>query len=111
MDTATALEALSALSQETRLATFRLLVRAGSAGLAAGEIAAALGVVQNTLSSHLAVLSRAGLVHRFREGRVIRYSADYAGMRALLTYLLEDCCAGDRKICGPLADTIRCLEA
>jgi len=103
-----ALSALAALSQGTRLDVFRLLVRAGPHGLAAGAVAARLGVVQNTLSSHLAVLVRAGLLSGRREGRVIYYNADYERMRSLLTYLVEDCCNGDAAICAPLIDAMAC---
>lgn len=103
-----ALAALTALSQATRLDVFRLLVRAGPEGLAAGEIASGLGVVQNTMSSHLAILTGAGLIRRQRHGRVIRYRADYERMRALLRFLLEDCCQGNPAICAPLLDAVAC---
>ncbi|MCY4641107.1 MAG: helix-turn-helix domain-containing protein [Gammaproteobacteria bacterium] len=96
-----AIDALSALSHKTRLDVFRLLVQEGPSGLAAGEIAKRLGALQNTMSAHLGVLSRAGLVRGVREGRVIRYCADYDAMRSLIHYLLEDCCAGDQVICYP----------
>jgi len=108
MDKAQALEALSALAHATRLDVFRLLVQSGPEGMPAGEIASRLGVVQNTLSTHLGALARAGLIRRDREGRVIRCRADYAGMQALLAYLLEDCCRGDQAICEPLFDVIKC---
>lgn len=101
MDQPAALDALSALSYETRLDVFRLLVQEGPSGLAAGEVAKRLGVLQNTMSAHLGVLSRAGLVQGIREGRVIRYCADYEAMRSLIRYLLEDCCAGDQVACYP----------
>ena len=96
-----AIDALSALSHKTRLDVFRLLVQEGPSGLAAGEIAKRLGALQNTMSAHLGILSRAGLVRGVREGRVIRYCADYDAMRSLIHYLLEDCCAGDQVICYP----------
>lgn len=108
MDNDQAVSALAALSQETRLEVFRLLVRAGPGGLPAGEISTALDVRQNTMSSHLGILSRGGLVKRHREGRVVRYSADFEGMRALLTFLMEDCCRGDAGICAPLLESINC---
>jgi len=95
-----AIDALSALAQETRLAIFRLLVREGPDGLAAGGIAERLGIPAPTLSFHLAQLSRAGLIAARREGRSILYAADYGGMNALLTYLTEDCCRGHPEICG-----------
>jgi DNA-binding transcriptional ArsR family regulator len=108
MDTSTAIGALGALAQDTRLDTFRRLVRAGSAGLPAGAIAEALGARQNTLSSHLNILVNSGLVKRVREGRSIRYRADYDQTRALLAFLLEDCCRGDTAVCAPLLDAIAC---
>ncbi|MEQ8858787.1 MAG: metalloregulator ArsR/SmtB family transcription factor [Pseudomonadales bacterium] len=101
-----AIAALSALSQDTRLSVFRMLVRAGPDGCAAGAIADALGVRQNTLSTHLGILLSGGLARRRRDGRTIYYSADFDGMRALLTYLLEDCCGGDRSICEPLLEFV-----
>ncbi len=102
MDRNDTLEALRALAQETRLEVFRLLLQAGSAGLAAGEIGRRLGVLQNTLSSHLAILSRAGLIGFEREGRVLRYRADFETTKGLLAYLLEDCCGGQPARCQPL---------
>lgn len=94
MNQAQAMTALSALGQETRLETFRLLVTACCRGLTAGEIGEKTGAVQNTLSTHLATLSQAGLITSKREGRSIRYFADLDGMRGLLGYLMDDCCAG-----------------
>lgn len=98
----TAVEALSALAHASRLAVFRLLVRAGAEGMAAGEIAREIGVLPNTLSSHLTILGQAGLVRSRREGRSIIYSADYARMRDLLGFLVADCCAGRPEICGAI---------
>ena len=92
MNAAAAIDALSALAQEHRLALFRLLVRAGEAGMAAGAIAERLGVPNSSLSFHLAQLSRAGLVRRERRHRSIIYRADYAAMNALVGYLMENCC-------------------
>ena len=108
MDKTTALDGLAALAHETRLDVFRLLVKAGPDGIAAGEIGEVLGVRQNTMSSHLGILTRAGLVTKSRDGRVIRYAANFAQMRGLLLYLLEDCCAGNAEICAPVAETARC---
>lgn len=102
MQTPVAVEALSALAHGHRLAVFRLLVRAGEEGLAAGDIAREIGVPPSTLSSHLTILGHAGLVQSRRDGRSVIYSADYAGMRALLAFLVADCCAGRDEICGPL---------
>jgi len=96
-----AIDALSALSNQTRLEVFRLLVKAGHSGLSAGEISDDLGVLQNTMSTHLSILSNARLVKRTREGRVIRYFAEFGEMRSLIHYLLEDCCSGEKVICQP----------
>lgn len=89
-----AVEALAALAQEHRLAVFRLLVQAGSDGLAAGDIAAQLGLPNSSLSFHLTQLTRAGLVLQQRRGRSIIYSSDYAAMNALVGFLMENCCRG-----------------
>jgi ArsR family transcriptional regulator len=103
METNNAVAALSALAHPGRLEIFRLLVRAGDPGMAAGEIARATGVLPNTLSTNLNILSGAGLVISRREGRSIIYTAAYDRMRELLAFLMEDCCAGNAAICGPLA--------
>jgi ArsR family transcriptional regulator, arsenate/arsenite/antimonite-responsive transcriptional repressor len=89
-----AIEALSALAQEHRLALFRLLVQAGERGMAAGAIADALGVPNSSLSFHLAQLNRAGLIRQERQHRSLIYRANYAAMNALVGYLMENCCAG-----------------
>ena len=98
-----AVDALSALAHGSRLAVFRLLVRAGPDGVAAGEIAREIGALPNTLSSHLTILGHAALIRSRREGRSILYSADYERMRELLGFLMEDCCAGRPEICAPFA--------
>jgi DNA-binding transcriptional ArsR family regulator len=103
MESTAAVKRLSALAQESRLAVFRLLVKAGPAGVAAGEIARALEVTPNTLSAQLTVLSNAGLVTSRRDGRSIIYAASYDGMSALLVYLMDDCCQGRPEVCAPLA--------
>ena len=92
MDGKRAVAALGALAQESRLAVFRLLVRRGPAGLAAGEISQRVGVPPTTLSFHLAQLSHAGLVTSRRDGRSILYAANYPGMQDLMGFLLENCC-------------------
>lgn len=97
-----AVEALSALAQEHRLALFRLLVQAGDDGLSAGAIAERLGVPNSSLSFHLAHLTRAGLIWQRRSGRSLIYTADYAAMNALVGYLVENCCAGAG--CGPASN-------
>jgi ArsR family transcriptional regulator len=100
MESTAALKRLSALSQEGRLAVFRLLVKAGPQGLAAGDIARAARVPANTLSAQLTILANAGLVTSRRDGRSIIYAADYAGMSSLLVFLMEDCCQGRPEVCG-----------
>ena len=102
MDEQHATGALAALAQPTRLAVFRLLVREGPAGLPAGEVAARLEVQPATLSFHLAQLERAGLLASRRQGRQILYAADFAAMRALVGFLLDDCCHGRPEICAGL---------
>ena len=108
MDTPSAINALGALAQETRLAVFRLLVRAGPEGASAGKIAEAVDAVPSTLSHHLALLERAGLLTSRRQGRMLIYAADYPGTRALLAFLTEDCCAGRPELCGGLATSELC---
>lgn len=93
MELKTAVAALAALAQDTRLAAYRLLVQAGPAGLAAGRIAEALAVSPATLSFHLKEMAYAGLIQSRQEGRWVIYSAHYAQMTALLAYLSENCCA------------------
>jgi ArsR family transcriptional regulator, arsenate/arsenite/antimonite-responsive transcriptional repressor len=102
MQLPTAVEALSALAHGHRLAVFRMLVRAGAEGVAAGEIAREIGVLPNTLSTHLTILGHAGLVLSRRNGRSVIYNADYEGMRDLLDFLVADCCAGRPEICASL---------
>jgi len=106
MESKLAVAALSALAHEGRLAVFRMLVKAGNDGVAAGEIARGLGVPANTLSANLNVLSRAGLIDSRREGRSIIYTAEYGRMAALLGFLMEDCCHGSAAICAPLANIV-----
>lgn len=108
MDKIKTLEALSALSQETRLDVFRLLVQAGPTGLPAGEIGERLGVRQNTMSANLSVLAHAGLIHGEREGRSIRYTADMEGLKGLLGFLMENCCGGAPELCQPVIARLTC---
>lgn len=108
MDKNRALTSLAALGQDTRLDVFRLLVKAGSEGMLAGEISTALNVRQNTMSANLSVLLHAGLVRNEREGRAIRYFADMTHMRGLLSFLLEDCCGGKPELCEPLLEELIC---
>jgi ArsR family transcriptional regulator len=101
-----ALSALAALGQPSRLAIFRLLIRREPNGLAAGAIAETIGCPHNTLSTHLAILARAGLVRGTRDGRSITYRADVEGMRALVGFLVTDCCEGHPELCD-LQDALR----
>jgi ArsR family transcriptional regulator, arsenate/arsenite/antimonite-responsive transcriptional repressor len=103
MESPLAVTALSALAHPARLEVFRLLVRAGPDGMAAGEIARATGSLANTLSANLNLLAGAGLVSSRRDGRSIVYAAAYDQMRELLAFLVEDCCGGKPEICAPLA--------
>ena len=95
-----ALSVLAALGQSTRLEVFRLLVRREPDGLSAGAVAEAIGCPQNTLSAHLAILARAGLVRGTRDGRSIIYRANVESMRALVEFLVNDCCDGHPELCG-----------
>jgi DNA-binding transcriptional ArsR family regulator len=100
MEQKQALSCLAALAHETRLAIFRLLVRQGPSGMAAGDVAQRLGVAAPTLSFHLKELERAGLIRATRRQRHILYATDYPGTRALLDFLMRDCCQGHPEICG-----------
>ena len=109
MDMESATTAFGALSQETRLETFRLLVRHEPDGLPAGEIARRLDVPQNTMSTHLAVLSRVGLAISERQSRSIIYRADLGTLREVVLFLLKDCCNGNAALCADLiADLTPC---
>lgn len=96
-----AVEALSALAQESRLSIFRLLVQAGKEGVAAGVIGEQLGIPGATLSFHLKELLRAKLIKSRTEGRYVIYSASFGEMDKLIAYLTENCCAGDAEECAP----------
>ena len=102
MDNNSAIVALGALAQTTRLETFRLLVRHEPAGIPAGELARLIDVPQNTMSAHLATLLRAGLVTSERQSRSIIYRAHLNGLRELTLFLLKDCCGGSTELCAPL---------
>ncbi|MBU1426582.1 MAG: metalloregulator ArsR/SmtB family transcription factor [Gammaproteobacteria bacterium] len=97
-----AVEALAALAQESRLSIFRLLIRAGKEGVAAGVLGEKLGIPPATLSFHLKTLTHAGLVKPRTEGRFVIYSANYSEMDKLIAYLTEHCCAGDAAQCAPV---------
>lgn len=102
MDSRQAIDGLAALAQQTRLDTFRLLVRHEPDGMSAGEIARQLGVPQNTLSTHLSILARSGLLTSERRSRLVVYRADIAALRGLMLFMVKDCCAGSTELCGPL---------
>ncbi len=105
-----AVAALAALGQHTRLSIFQLLVAEGAEGLAAGRIADELAVRQNTLSAHLSVLERAGMITHKRNGRSLVYRPSFYGMRALLKYLLQDCCNDHPAVRKPLLSQLATEE-
>lgn len=107
MESSTAITALAALAQATRLDTFRLLVKHEPNGLPAGDLARAVGVPQNTLSAHLAILSRAGLVIGERRSRSIIYRANIAAFQDLTLFMIQDCCGGSPELCGPLIESLQ----
>ena len=106
MESEDAILALAALAQSTRLEVFQLLVKHEPEGLAAGDIARALAVPQNTMSSHLAILSRAGLVSAQRFSRSIVYCADLTRFQAVVLFMLRDCCDGRPEICAPVVESL-----
>lgn len=103
METKTAVIVLSALAQESRLAVFRALVQAGSDGLPAGKISELTGIVPSSLSFHLKELSHASVVNSRQEGRFVIYTANFATMNTLLSFLTENCCGGAS--CLPVCST------
>ena len=111
METEASILALAALAQSTRLEAFRLLVRHEPGGLPAGEIANHLAIPANTLSSHLGVLTRAGLIRSERRSRSIIYRVDLDRLRDLVLFLLKDCCQGRAELCQPLlAELAPCCD-
>jgi DNA-binding transcriptional ArsR family regulator len=107
MELTGAIAALSALAQPSRLSIFRLLVKAGTNEVAAGEIAAALDIPPSTLSAHLSILAHAGLVQSRRESRTILYRVDLETMTTLMAFLIEDCCDGRAELCRPLKGVVK----
>lgn len=101
----TAIEGFSSLAQPTRLQALRLLLAAHPDSVGAGEIARRCDVPHNTMSNHLAILTRAGLIAAEKDGRTINYRADVAGFRGLIDFLARDCCGGRPELCGVVADT------
>jgi len=102
MESNDALDVFAALSQSTRLDAFRLIVNHEPDGLPAGEIARLLDVPQNTMSTHLAVLARAGLISAERHSRSIIYRAEMDRVRETASFLVSDCCGGRPELCEPL---------
>jgi DNA-binding transcriptional ArsR family regulator len=111
MDTKTAVTALAALAQTSRLAVFRFLVERGPLGANPGELVDKLSLAPATLSFHLKELTHAGLVHAEQLGRFIRYRADMTAMQALVDYLTKNCCAGNPSLCAPAACGPSCAPA
>jgi ArsR family transcriptional regulator len=112
MDNPDVILTLGALAQTTRLDVFRLLVRNGPNGVAAGEISKILGVPSNTLSTHLGILSRSGLIRSKRYSRSIVYRADLERFREMTLFLVADCCGGNPETCATaIADLIPCCPA
>jgi len=111
MDMNDALANLSALAHEGRLSVFRLLVKAGPEGMAAGDIARELDTAPNTMSAQLLILSNAGLISARRDGRSIIYAADFGRMSALIDFLTRDCCGGHPEICAPIVTGIKAATA
>lgn len=109
MEQTAAIDIFAALSQATRLEAFRLIVQHEPQGLPAGEIARQLDVPQNTMSTHLAILTRAGLIEADRQGRSIVYRAVIDRVREIASFLVQDCCGGRPELCEPLvADFTPC---
>jgi ArsR family transcriptional regulator len=106
MESDSAILALAALAQPTRLDVFRLLVRHEPDGLAAGDIARTLAVPQNTMSSHLAILARANLVKAKRTGRSIVYRASLPNFQDVVLFMLTDCCGSKPEICAPVIESL-----
>ncbi|MBT3206376.1 MAG: helix-turn-helix transcriptional regulator [Gammaproteobacteria bacterium] len=107
MKTSQALDAFSALSHETRLTVFKILIKEGEQGLSAGVIAKQLDVQPSTLTAHLHILKRAGLIQSTRQQQKILYSADLQGTRNLLCFLTRECCQGHPEICAELSDSAK----
>ena len=106
MDSTTVILCLAALAQPTRLDVFRTLVAHEPDGVPAGNLARAAAVPHNTMSGHLNILSRAGLVRSERRSRSIIYRADLDRFRAVASFLLKDCCRGHPQVCAPLLDEL-----
>src|SRR3974390_1665095 len=110
-DEISAMEGLGSLAQPTRLAAFRRLLAAHPASVPAGELARACNAPHNTMSTHLGVLTRSGLVRVERDGRTMNYRADLKAFRGLITFLTRDCCNGRPELCGDIARLIPAHDA
>jgi DNA-binding transcriptional ArsR family regulator len=108
MDKNQSIIAFDALSQETRLDALRLLIQAGPEGVPAGEIGERLGIKQNTMSANLKILAHANLISSVRDGRTIRYVANYEALQGLVLFLMKDCCGGRADLCQPILDQMAC---
>lgn len=110
MDSGQAVQALSALAHDTRLALFRMLVERGPEGLSAGVIAENLGMPPSSLTFHVQHLHRAGLITQRRLSRQLIYAADFTAMNGLIGFLTQNCCGRDAaasgSICTPAADAV-----
>lgn len=106
MDNSQVIAAMAALAQPTRLDTFKLLVNREPDGVPVGELARLIDVPQNTMSAHLAILTRAGLITGERRSRSIIYRANLEGFRSVIAFLLKDCCGGRADLCQPLIDEL-----
>ena len=104
----TAIEALTALAQPTRIDVFRRLIKCYPDEIAAGELARQCKTRHNTLSTHLAILLRAGLVAVRKEGRMMYFSAKFERFQGLISFLLQDCCQGRAEVCAPLVAELTC---
>jgi len=108
MEISRAIAVLTALAHPTRLEVFRRLLEVHPDEIASGELARACKVPHNTMSTHLAVLTRAGLLRARRDGRMMHYGADLDGVRSLLSFLMRDCCHGRAEICAALVAELNC---
>ncbi|WP_456304318.1 ArsR/SmtB family transcription factor [Acidiphilium multivorum] len=99
--------AFAALAHEHRLAAYRLLVEAGPAGMAAGDIAERIGLVPSSLTFHIQALLRAELISQRRVSRHVIYAADFTAMNSLIGFLVQNCCGQEMTICGPTCDPAR----
>lgn len=110
MESNVAIDRLTALAHSGRLDAFKLLVRAGSEGLSAGDLSQRLGVQPNTLSAQLNILAASDLITRQRQGRSIIYAAQLSALNEVVLYLIEDCCEGRDEVCAPILAAIQSVK-